>query len=386
MRRLALALLSLLLPALLLLPGSAASQAAEEGAISGTVVNGTAGGGSTAGLPVTLIIFGPGEPATRETLTDDAGAFAFEQVPISPETAYQLTAVYADIEYPGPVTSLASAEELADQELAVYETTSDPAAIRASLLHLVIETDEESRSLVVSELILVNNSGDRTYVGAADDDAQERPETLRFNVPPDALEVGIIDGLLLEDLATTDFGFTDTSPWVPGTRQVSFTYSLPYQGTDYVFRTSLDFPVDTASILMLKGEASLESDSPFIQGETVLEGQSYLRARADNLEAGAPIQAILTGLPRSSSGSNVQGAVFAALAAAALGVVAVAVYTIYRRSRLVAVTVEEPNEREKADLLFTIAELDRQHEAGEMADREYNRRRAQAKKRLEAIW
>jgi hypothetical protein len=386
MRRLALALLSLLLPALALLPGSAVSQAEEEGAVTGTVVNGTAGGGSTAGLPVTLTIYGLGEPTTRETLTDEAGAFTFEEVPVSPEAAYQLVAVYADIDYISFLSSLASAEELADQELEVYETTSDPSAIRASLLHVVIEADEESQSLVVSELIVVDNSGDRTYVGEAADESQQRPETLRFSVPSDALEVGIIDGLLVEDLITTDSGFTDTSPWVPGSRQVAFSYSLPYEGSDYVFRTSLDLPTDTVSILMPKGKASLASESPFIQEETVFEGQAYLRARAENLEAGAPIQAILTGLPDGGGGGNVQGAVFAALAAAALGVVAVAAYTIYRRSRPAAVTVEDSNEREKAGLLLAIAELDRQHEAGEIGDSEYRRRRAQAKERLEAIW
>jgi hypothetical protein len=389
MRRLALALLTLFLFGMVLMSSGQPSLAAEQGAISGTVVNGTAGGGSTASLPVTLTIVGQGDPVTQQTMTDQAGAFTFEQVPLSTDTSYQLSTVYDNVQYVGDVGSLASADGLSDQKLAVYETTSDPSVIRASMVHVVIQPDKESHSIQVSELLVINNTGDRTYVGTDQgqaNDPQQRPETVSFAVPPDASEVGIIDGLLVEDLVVTDFGFTDTSPWVPGERQVAFSYSLPYQGTEYVFRTLLDFPADTVNILMPKEGANLESGSPFTQDETVLQDQPYLRAKADNLEAGAPIQAILTDLPRGGGGSNVQTAIFAALVVAALGVVGVFAYNLYRRSRLATVAVEDPNEREKATLLLAIAELDRQHEAGEIADAEYDRRRAEAKQRLEAIW
>jgi hypothetical protein len=398
MRRTALAALALVMAAMLLLSGGALSRAQEQGTISGTVVNGTAGGGTTAGLPVTLTIIVPnatGEPAKRQTTTDEAGTFVFEQVPLSADTSYQLSAVYAGVEYAGDPGSLSSAEGLADQTLDIYETTSDPAVIRASMAHVVIQVDEESDSLLVSELLVINNTSDRAYIGqpagqadpaAGDPQKASRRETLRFAVPPGASDVAIVDGLLIEDLVTADFGFSDTSPWVPGTRQVAFSYSLPYQGSDYVFRTALDIPADTVNILMPKGKAKLESGSPFTQDETDLQGEPYFRARADNLEAGATIQAILTDLPSGGGGSGVQTAMFVALIAAALGVVAVVAYNLYRRSRLAAVGVEDAGEREKAGLLLAVAELDRQHDAGEIAEAEYNRRRDEAKSRLEAIW
>jgi hypothetical protein len=398
MRRLVLVLLSLVLLGLLITPSGSPLRAQEEGAISGTVVNGTAGGGSTAALPVTLTMVdnnGTGEPTQRQTTTDEAGAFAFEQVPLSADTSYQLSAVYAGIEYVGDVGSLASAEGLAGQTLNVYETTSDPAAMRASMAHVVIQVDEGSNSILVSELLVINNTGDRTYIGQPVEQADPAlgdshppiaSETMRFAVPPGASDVGIVDGLLIEDLVTSDLGFSDTSPWVPGTRQVAFSYSLPYQGSDYVFRTALDVPADTVSILMPEGKAKLESASPFTLDETVLQDEPYYRASADNLEAGAAIQAILTDLPSGGGGIGVQTAVLVALIVAALGVVAVFAYNLYRRSRLAAVRVEDAGEREKAGLLLAIAELDRQHDAGEIAEAEYTRRRAEAKSRLEAIW
>jgi hypothetical protein len=241
--------------------------------------------------------------------------------------------------------------------------------------------------------VVVNNSSDRPTWACRRtgrnwaDDAQERPR--RFASVPRRFGSGIIDGLLVEDLVTTDSGFTDTTPWVPGERQVAFSYSLPYQGSDYVFSTSLDFPADTVTILMPKDMASLESGSPFTQDETVLQGETYLRARAENLEAGATIQATLTGLPRSGEGSNVQTRLFAALAVAAVGVVTLLGYNLYRSAkggRLAAVSVADASERERANLLLAIVELDRQHEAGGIAEPEYRRRRTEAKQRLEAIW
>jgi hypothetical protein len=398
MRRTMLAALALVMVALLLFSGGAPSRAQEVGTISGTVVNGTAGGGATAGLPVTLTIIdnnGTSQPAKQQTTTDEAGSFVFEQVPLSADTSYQLSAVYAGVEYAGDVGSLASAEGLADQTLDVYETTSDPAVMRASMAHVVIQVDKGSNSLLVSELLVINNTGDRAYIGQpfqqanpalGDSHPDIGNETMRFAVPAGASNVGIVDGLLVEDLVTSDFGFSDTSPWLPGTRQVAFSYSLPYQGSDYVFRTALDIPADTVNILMPKGEAKLESGSPFTQDETVLQEEPYLRARADNLEAGATIQAILTDLPSGGSGSGVQTAIFVALIAAALGVLAVVAYSLFRRSRLAAVGVEDAGDREKAGLLLAIAELDRQHDAGQISEAEYNRRRAEAKSRLEAIW
>jgi hypothetical protein len=264
-------------------------------------------------------------------------------------------------------------------------------------VHVLIEpTEEEEHSLLATQVVVVNNSSDRAYVGLpaghagpTAGDAQERPETLRFAVPPDASEVGIIDGLAVEDLVTTDSGFTDTTPWVPGERQVAFSYSLPYDGSDYVFRTSLDFPADTVNILMPKDAASLEIGSPFTQDETVLQGQTYLRARAENLETGAAIEATLTGLPRSGEGSNAQTRLLAALAVAAVGVVTLLGYNLYRSAkggRLAAVSAADAGEREKANLLLVIVEMDRRHEAGEIAEAEYSRRRTEAKQRLEAIW
>jgi hypothetical protein len=255
--------------------------------------------------------------------------------------------------------------------------------MRASTVHLLIETDEEARTLLVTEVALINNSSDRTYVGTGADDPQERPETLRFAVPPDALEVAIIDGLVVDDLVTTDSGFTDTSPWVPGERQVAFSYSLPYEGSDYTLRTSLDLPADTVIILMPKVTAGLETGGPFTQDDTVFQEQPYVRARAENLEEGAPIEAVLTGLPGGGEG-NAQKAVFAALVVAAVGTAAVAAFTLYRRSRRDG--GDYPTETEKAGLLLTIVELDRQHEAGEVPEPEYSRRRTEAKRRLEAVW
>jgi hypothetical protein len=222
-------------------PRGALARAQGEGTISGTVVNGTAGGGSTAGLPVTLTIIGldaAAEPVKRQTTTDEAGAFVFEQVPLSADTSYQLSAVYAGVENAGDLGSLASAEGLTGQTLDVYETTSDPAVIRASVAHVVIQVDEESDSLLVSELLAINNTGDRTYVGLPAEQANpalgdSHPpisgnETMRFAVPPGASDVAIVDGLLIEDLVTSDFGFSDTSPCCVG--RAAFSYPLPYQG------------------------------------------------------------------------------------------------------------------------------------------------------------
>jgi hypothetical protein len=107
-------------------------------------------GGGRRRLDRHLTISSATEEAVERRTDDEAGAFVFEQVPLSPEATYQLSTTYADVQYAGEPGSLASAEGLSDQRLAVYETTSDPAVIRASVVHVVIESNEgEEHSLLV---------------------------------------------------------------------------------------------------------------------------------------------------------------------------------------------------------------------------------------------
>ncbi|MFN3338045.1 MAG: hypothetical protein ACK42I_11170, partial [Thermomicrobium sp.] len=122
---------------LLAVTGSGA-QAQETGTISGRVQNGTPGGGSVAGLTVTLRHFtGMQLAEERQAQVGQDGSFAFEGLATGDQDAYLLVVRYAGVEYVSPMVQL-NQQSQQTVELTVYETTNDAAAVRVASRSRVI--------------------------------------------------------------------------------------------------------------------------------------------------------------------------------------------------------------------------------------------------------
>lgn len=224
---------------LLALPVSAHAQEPAEGIIDGRVVNDTTGGGSVAGAEITLIVYIDNAIAeTRTARADDEGYFQFDNVVI--EHTYLISAKYMDVDYYYPVTFEAGAAT-AEVEVGVCDVTSSDRAIRAGVVHTVIEVEEES--LLITSVRWMVNDADTTYIGS--------DGVLVFALPEGAYNFAAPEDLLI------DFEFLEGNkvaylvPFPPGDRELVYSYRLMKpDATEFTVPINIDYPTDSLEIIV----------------------------------------------------------------------------------------------------------------------------------------
>jgi hypothetical protein len=368
-------LLGLLLATLLLAPPAVAQGGAT---LDGTIVQGTAGGGSVAGLPVRLLVFqGHDKVDEREATTDAAGHFRFDQLDPAPERIYFPVIEYQQVSYyPDPV-SFKDATSQAVQ-ITVYEPTPGDGQVAYQRANLVL-TEVAPDRLYVMEMGTIANQGDRTFAAA---------ETLRFPLPQGAEAFSPRYGLIAGSVSQRPGGFVLTGPVLPGPHELAYSYELPVQDQRAELTRTLQYPVQSFNLYVpLQG---VQVDSPQLAdaGQRDMGGQTYRVLSAGDLPRGSVVQIRLSGLPELP-GASAQRlgylllVVGAAVVLAALGL-AWRRMTATPRPASAAAGVDALEAR-REQLLATLADLDERYEAGELDATGYRRQRDLHKRRLVAL-
>ena len=294
----ALAVFALLPSAPAVLP----AQGSDTVAVSGRLVNGTAGGGVPADVAVLLHRFGAGSGSvdTFETLTDDDGAFRFDGVP-TPEDgdSLALAADYGQTRY----TEVISPAELSEPlQLTVYEFTRDVGVVETAEQSIIVAgIDAATRRMAMVQLFTLENRGDTTLVP----DLSAPPmigqfSFLRFSLPANATDLDVSTDLVGGEVIPVGTGFAITAPVHPGRNQVSFTFTIPYEGNEVTWRDNTLQGAETFTLLIPEefgniGVGGLAPDDGFTVGAV-----SYRAWRADNLAPGEGVNLTLSGLPEPS--------------------------------------------------------------------------------------
>jgi hypothetical protein len=356
---------ALAVAALIPLAAAGAEAAFPPAAITGTVLNHTGGAGAPVGsLPVALRVFvGGAEVAQQTATTDRRGAFAFT-VPADPGRMYLVTVRYGETEYAAAPIAFAAVERRKQVALRVYEPTTDIAAVRLNIHHLIVEPG--GGAVRITELLVFVNPTDRTYIGT-----KARPdgprETLNFRLPPRATDIQYLEGLAPARIRAVPDGFVDTMALQPGVRQIAFTYMIPRAQT--IIRT-LDYPAGAVEVL--GAPAVRLTVAPLTPREPVTTEQgTYSRFSGQALGAGTQIVLGLSGPPGMLQGNR--GYLLAALAGVLIAALA---YPLLRRRTAAGL----PQTRD--GLIRAIAALDDLHDAGGIAPAAYRRQRARYKSRL----
>jgi hypothetical protein len=274
-----------------LLPAAALAQESAAGTISGQVVNGTAGGGSVAGIEVSLIPFVNGVAGeTRTTLADDEGKFQFDNAAIDNE--YLVSTKYMDVNYYYPV-AFETGTTAAYVEVNVCDATDSDEAIRVEQAHTII--NEEEKDLLVTQILVLVNDGDKTYVGTNG--------VLVFTLPQGAT------GFQALQEQAPDFEFLDNNrvtylvPFPPGERQVVYSYTLPvpsYNGLTVPLQ--VDYPTDVLD-LMVAGEGIEVAATQLAPADPVVTGtgERYIHFHGENIP---PSTMINLNLSKASQGGG----------------------------------------------------------------------------------
>jgi mono/diheme cytochrome c family protein len=359
----------------------------KQGAITGSVLNGTLGAPVPAGLPVTLLGFDGTTMTEPLTATVDSnGDFVFEAVPYQPGRQFILTTDYAGVTYHSSIFSFASGQDSVDVSLRVYEVTDDPASLRVTRMHtfLLFETSGE---VTVGQLFIFTNNGDKAF-------APENGRSVRFTTPAGAADLTVQNGVEGQTYVRTADGFEDTRPVPPGegVLEVLFSYRLPYSG-ELNFDQPVAFPVDAINVLVGDANVTLTGQALQNQGLQNVEGRPFQSFSHRSLKTGERLTFKMSGAAAGTGEAAAPGVAANNTTGLVVGLVTIAVALLgvglwllvrARSPSTQAATTADAEARE--DLLQALAELDDDLAAGKVSAREHERERARLKAELMKFW
>jgi len=351
------------------------------GVISGRVQNGTVGGGPVGSLTVTLRHFAGMQLAEeRQTQTGPDGSFRFDVLPTSPQDAYLVVVRYAGVDY---VSGMVQLHQQPEQtvDLTVYETTTDPSTVRIASRSLVIAgASPELRAVDIMDILIVENSGDRTYLG------DRSGVVLSIPLPRGAQEIRPQPGFDYGQPRLEDGVLLTTGPLPPGSQTVVLSYTVPYEGTRATLSIGTAMPTNTLRALVRDGTYRLSSRSLIDTGTVEVSGVTYRVLVVDAPVVGDMHVVQVSGLPRTGLLFNLPTGPIIALAVGLAGLIAAAVLTvIVLRRRRVGTETGRAAIDERLQLAAELNRLDEARVAGELDETAYQEQRSAVLTRLRQL-
>jgi hypothetical protein len=273
--------------------------------VLGRIVNGTEGGTVPEGLTVMLHTWDQSfaERGMLHTESGPEGRFSFQDVAVEPGLVYAVMVLHDGAAYVSePVVAL-EGEGLPLLEVAIYESTSDPATVQVDSLHLFFSFGQGG--LAVGEVYSLSNRGERTVAGAVTLEDGTKV-TLEFPLPESAANVAFPSSPQ-DQFVVTPRGFAYTGPLVPGegTGRVIVTYSLAYE-EGMTFERQGTFDVEAVTLLVPAGSGpKIEAEGAVYEGaRTVGRGEVFDVYRMGPLVAGKALRISLSGEPVAAMGGT----------------------------------------------------------------------------------
>jgi hypothetical protein len=297
--------------------------------------------------------------------------------------------VYEDVAYSSEPATVESVQDELALEVIVYEITQTPSNVEVTQLHVFVSSVDGH--IRVGEYHLISNTGDRTYVGQLDPESGHRL-TLSYALPEGAEELTFDGAGLGERFVEREGGLADLEPILPGasTMETLFSYELPFRDGMQIER-AFEVPVASVVLLLSEGDMSLEGAGITSAGALdtqmgpafsytagpIMAGESLVFALLDRPQeamVSAPISSPGTGSPLVRNAARETSVGLVVLAAAV-----VVAYFLWQPS------AEGSPPRAARPLVEAIATLDAGFEAGEVAEKSYQRKRRALKRQLRTL-
>jgi hypothetical protein len=353
----------------------------DKGTIEGKMINKTTGK-TVPYQEVTLHKYlNQREIGKESTKTDGEGKFRFGNLSTGPNYVYNLYSKYREVEYWSRIIAFKGKTTVEDVRLVVYESTSNPKDIKVRLHHIIF--DIQGKLLLVKEIFLFYNEGERTYIGKKKA-GEEKRITLNFSLPEGFANLRYPQGqgLMPCCVIPTERGFLDTMPVKPGLREVVFTYQLRYDSSKYLFRRLMDYDTDSLDVLLPAGGVKVSGQNLSLSPKTVnIRGKNYLDLKSQGkVRAGTLLSLGLSNLPAGQGFFKV----VAYSLIAALILIGFA-YPLFRKGK--AAEGEKGTIKDSREtLLSAIAQLDDRFRAGKIPEKDYRALRKQKKERLMELY
>ena len=379
-----LAVMALALFLLAVGPSSVRSQ--ETIGVQGQVVNGTQGSSLSDDSSVLMLITGAdGRLAgTGQADLDARGRFLFPDVEIIDGGSYTISVDHLGVFYG---TSLSAGGLADDLVLTVYDTTNDAAIIEVERQVMVVAAVDKNQRLVsVIEFVRVINPTDRTLL--PDLTEVDPISFLRFALPPDAAELTVQSDLPGGDIASIGTGFALTSPVMPGSHSIDFSYTFPYEEDSLSYRQSLVQGAGIFQVLIPEKIPGMAVTGLDRIDPVNIQGTMYLAYERRDILSGQGLQLEITGLPMPGvwarfSNSITDGSFWQVAIPSALGatLAAMLLWGMIRGYRteptpiITAIHSETVNVAERANVIRAVAALDQRFQDGDVLESEYRNQR-----------
>jgi hypothetical protein len=353
------------------------SMAAESsiGVIKGRVLNKTLDNSGVGGAEVRLYLAqGHENSEIGQTKSDNNGYFTFHNNTLDRENSYFISTKYKEVEYFSPEIKFED-NKVPTSELIVYETTDQNQNIHIKMHHIILKINKDS--IAVEELMIVENQGNRAYVGSQEVQPGNR-ETLRVFLPEGATNIQAMSPLMA--LKAED-GFIDTMAIKPGIKRMAFAYTINSTETNYKFTKRVNLKTDNLDFIFPDSGVKVKSEQLELKESLMNDGKRFFTLSGKNFTPDSQIVVEISGLPRT-------GNLFKWVI---IGLVAVLIGTGFTLSFMKRGRDHEEDEQDdwtvepdeinftqqRQEVLQALAELDDLSESGEIKPEEYQAERDQ---------
>jgi hypothetical protein len=361
-----------------------------KGLIKGTITNRTLAGSEVNNQEIILHVNKANSEIEKlSTRTNSSGGFEFKNLPPDRGYTYYLSLNYQGGEYLSDTVSFDQPQSPIVLNLTVYDSTTSNEKVKVEIDHIIMEK-AESGSFLVSEALVFNNTGDKTYIGEKSD-SSGKAQTLKISLPAGFHDLEYVQGLMACCVSQTKEGIVDTMDLKPGLKTVTIRYKLSYSSKSYLFSRLFDYRT-TNFYFLAPGGFKISSDNLISEGLLEIEGTPYTAVGLEKeMPAGSKITVKISGLP--SPGWEFAHA--AVIGLISFSVVIGFTYSLLKKNKVARnranfkkikpIKTKEDLEAEKKSLLSLIAYLDDQFEVKEMPEHLYHEMRKGFKLKLVKI-
>ncbi|MCC6616259.1 MAG: cytochrome c [Anaerolineae bacterium] len=368
-------------------PGAEVQTTEEPGAtgvVSGQLTNGTAGGSIPDGQVVRLFaVDAQFESQIFETTANADGSFRLEDIPMRSDLQYVLTAEYNDIRFMSEFATIDDSTTELTLPISIYETSNDPSIIQIdAILNQVIAADG---GLQVVQVVSYTNTSDHVFLNVTDDGAT-------------SVSIAVPDGAIYQNFTSSDYVVSedgsqvfDTQPVLPGEQHLMHVaFGMPYPNNQATVAQVIPYAVDGSyEVLVASGGLTVAGDLLAEQGMRQV-GSSTMMSYAGQMStppetsvsyvvSGAPVADASTQTSSAVTSDNLVSYVLIIFGVLAI-VLAAFLFLRDRRARPLGPVIVATAEAQS--LIEQIATLDRDHDAGKVTHKAYERKRAALKAQL----
>ncbi len=177
---------------------------------------------------------------------------------------------------------------------------------------------------------------------------------------------------------SSEDGFIDTMPVLPGVKVMAFSYEVDYSSGEYTFSRQVNYPMSSFNLFVQGEGTEVTGDQLTVEESMVVEDIWYNHLSSQELALGDILDIHLSGLPQAT---NQTAIVLVVLAVVILGAATGFIY-LKRKGSLQPVSPEDSLDQKRQRLLVELAQLDDDFEAGKIQEESYRRLRSAKKTQL----